>query len=126
MKFFNDINYKEMILFSFYIELSFMTSFWIFNGFYLYIQNSNNDFWEKYRIQKNKPKMNFENNPKKFSHILELTKKYQITSIIFLPFLYLIFRTKGTIHISPFEFPDLFTASFQLIFIVLLEDVNYF
>jgi hypothetical protein len=122
---FQGINFEELFYFCFYILLSFLSSYWICNWFYLTIQQNDYNFFEKFRIQQNKPKFNKENNKKKYENIFYETFKYQIISAILSPSIYFIMKTRGNLHISIFDFPDIYTTIFQLLFYILLEDVNF-
>lgn len=115
---------SEFLIFTITLLLSFELPFWIFNGYLLYIQSEYSDQFEKYRLQKRKPKLNSKQQPEMFNTIIRQTIGQQIVMILATPLIYYLLKWRG-LEISA-TLPDLKTMILHLLIFIFSEDALFF
>lgn len=105
--------------------LSFELTFWLFNGFLIFIEQEHVTFFDKYRNQKDKPKVNFVRQPDLVHKIISLTIKQQISLILLTPILYYLLNLRGKLIILE-EIPSYSTVAWHLFIFIISEDALFF
>ena len=112
---------NEFIMFCTCTILTFESSFWLFN-LLLYLIERNSNF-DHLRLQPEKIKITKQ--PKIIEKIIKLTIRHQITTILGVPILYLLFNFRGKVQLME-DLPSAITIISQLILFIFIEDALFF
>ncbi|CAF3303877.1 unnamed protein product [Rotaria socialis] len=114
---------SEWLTFTVFIYVTFELVFWSYNLFLVYIEYHDIPMFEKYRIQKRKPKLRFQ--PEIILEIRNETIKHQLSLIFTLSLIYPLLNLNGHVSVrSPI--PPLLTILWQIIACLLTEDFIFY
>ncbi|CAF1343424.1 unnamed protein product [Rotaria sp. Silwood1] len=114
---------SEWLTFSIFAYITFQTVFWSYNLFLLYIEYNDIPLFDKYRIQKHKPKLRFQ--PDVVYQMKKGVIEHQLGLFIFIPLLYPLLNLIGHVSVRS-AIPTLFTNIWQIILFVLIDDFLFF
>ncbi|CAF0855262.1 unnamed protein product [Adineta steineri] len=114
---------SEWFTFTICTYITFQTVFWFYNIFLFYIEYNDISYFEKYRIQKHKPKLRFQ--PEIIRQMKNGIIKHQLSLIMSLPLLYHLLNYFGHVSVRT-SIPSFFTILWQMIIFILSEDFLFF
>jgi methylsterol monooxygenase len=116
---------NEMVMFIVMVVLAFEVPFWLFNGLLIVIQSEYMTWFDRFRIQSDKPRVNWTHQPDLIKKLVGQTLSHQVSLILFSPILYYVLNFGGKVDIVT-DIPDATTVIVSILLFTIAEDALFF